>query len=94
MVERHKSELAEALPEVDIFLGASETDMLIEVLSSRGLLDDEPTLTHPGVRLYTGDAPHAALSQDQRRVRSWLCVLCHSADAWYTSIVCPQRARA
>ena len=29
MVERHKAELEEALPEVDVFLGNSETDRLI-----------------------------------------------------------------
>ena len=58
MVERHKGELAEALPEVDLFLGASETDTLIDALSSRGLLSEERLLQHPGVRLYTGDKPH------------------------------------
>jgi len=58
MVERHKSELAEALPEVDIFLGASETDTLVQELADRGLLQGERLLTHPGVRLYTGDVPH------------------------------------
>ena len=58
MVERHKSELADALPEVDLFLGASETDRLIEELSERGVLPSESLLEHPGVRLYTGDLPH------------------------------------
>jgi ribosomal protein S12 methylthiotransferase len=58
MVERHKGELAEALPEVDLFLGASETDALIGALISRGMLDAEPLLQHPGVRLYTGNLPH------------------------------------
>lgn len=58
MVERHKHELAEALPEVDIFLGASEGDRLVAELSERGIIGNEPMLQHPGVRLYTGDAPH------------------------------------
>ncbi len=58
MVERHKGELQDALPEVDLFLGASETDRLVEELASRGVLSGERLLEHPGVRLYSGDLPH------------------------------------
>ena len=58
MVERHKGELQEALPEVDLFLGASETDRLVQELADRGILADDPMLEHPGVRLYSGDLPH------------------------------------
>jgi len=60
MVERHRAELAEALPEVDLFLGASEGDRLIQALAARGVLDAaaERLVAHPGVRLYTGDLPH------------------------------------
>ncbi len=57
MVQRHKGELEEALPEVDLFLGASEMDRLIPELEARGLIDDQPAL-HPGVRLFTGEVPH------------------------------------
>lgn len=56
MVERHKAEMQAALPEVDLFLGASETDRLVEELHARGLIGD-PEALHPGVRLYTGDTP-------------------------------------
>jgi ribosomal protein S12 methylthiotransferase len=56
MVERHKAELAEALPEVDLFLGASEGDRLIPMLHERGLIGD-PVTQHPGVRLYAGATP-------------------------------------
>ena len=56
MVERHKAELADALPEVDFFLGASESDRLIPMLHERGLIGD-PVTQHPGVRLYAGDTP-------------------------------------
>ena len=56
MVERHKAEMQAALPEVDLFLGASETDRLAVELHARGLIGDPETL-HPGVRLYTGDTP-------------------------------------
>ena len=56
MVERHKQELVEALPEVDLFLGASEGDRLIPLLHERGLIGD-PVTQHPGVRLYAGDTP-------------------------------------
>ena len=58
MIERHKSELAEALPEVDLFLGTSEADRLVPELEARGLLDDAPLLHHPGVRVYAGEHPH------------------------------------
>ncbi|MDQ2889069.1 MAG: 30S ribosomal protein S12 methylthiotransferase RimO [Gemmatimonadota bacterium] len=58
MVERHKGELRDALPEVDLFLGASETDRLVEELAARGALSGERLLEHPGVRLYSGDLPH------------------------------------
>ena len=57
MVQRHKEELAEALPEVDLFLGSSEMDQLLPELEARGLIDDRP-VPHPGVRLFTGDVRH------------------------------------
>ena len=57
MVQRHESELRDALPEVDLFLGSSDVDRLIPELEARGLLDNmaEP---HPGERVYTGALPH------------------------------------
>jgi ribosomal protein S12 methylthiotransferase len=57
MVERHRAELEEALPEVDLFLGASQMDQLVPELIARGLIDDAP-VTHPGVRLFSGELPH------------------------------------
>jgi ribosomal protein S12 methylthiotransferase len=57
MVERHKGELADALPEVDFFLGTSEMDRLAQELTDRGALEGGYT-AHPGVRLYSGDLPH------------------------------------
>ena len=57
MVERHKDELAESIPEVDVLLGASETDQLVPRLIERGLLQSE-VLAHPGERLYAGTLPH------------------------------------
>jgi ribosomal protein S12 methylthiotransferase len=57
MVQRHRDELAEALPEVDLFLGASEMDRLVPELEARGLIGEQP-VAHPGVRLFTGDTPH------------------------------------
>ncbi len=56
MVERHKAELEAALPEVDFFLGASETERLVPELHARGLIGD-PVTQHPGVRVYAGDTP-------------------------------------
>ena len=58
MIERHKEELVEALPEVDLFLGSSEMQMLVPQLTERGLLGEPTEALHPGVRLYTGDLPH------------------------------------
>jgi ribosomal protein S12 methylthiotransferase len=59
MVQRHKDELIDALPEVDLFLGSSEVDRLIPELAERGLLghDDVPVV-HPGVRAFAGGLSH------------------------------------
>lgn len=57
LVQRHKGELEEALPEVDVFLGNSETDRLVPELVERGLLSGS-LVEHPGVRLFSGDSPH------------------------------------
>jgi ribosomal protein S12 methylthiotransferase len=57
MVQRHRAELAAELPEVDLFLGASEMDRLIPALEERGVLGD-PVVEHPGVRSYAGELPH------------------------------------
>jgi ribosomal protein S12 methylthiotransferase len=58
MIERHKSELVDAIPEVDLFLGSSEMQRLVPALTERGLIGPSEQLVHPGVRLYTGDLPH------------------------------------
>ena len=58
MIERHKSELADALPEVDLFLGASESGRIAQELADRGIIGGDPVAVHPGVRIYTGDLPH------------------------------------
>ena len=57
MVQRHKGELEEALPEIDLFLGSSEVDRLLPELDQRGLLGD-PVELHPGDRVYAGELPH------------------------------------
>jgi ribosomal protein S12 methylthiotransferase len=57
MVQRHEQELREALPEVDLFLGAANVDRLIPELAAMGLIDDRPVV-HPGVRLFAGELPH------------------------------------
>jgi ribosomal protein S12 methylthiotransferase len=58
MVERHRAELADAMPEIDLFLGTSEAAQLVPALTERGLLAATPALRHPGVRVYAGDLPH------------------------------------
>ncbi len=57
MIERHKDELQQALPEVDCFLGTSETDRLVPELIERGLISGE-ILEHPGVRVFGGGPAH------------------------------------
>jgi ribosomal protein S12 methylthiotransferase len=57
MIERHKDELIDALPEVDVFLGTSETDRLVPELIERGLLGGA-LVEHPGVRVFGGDNAH------------------------------------
>src|SRR5213596_3395173 len=51
MIERHKHELVDSLPEVDLFLGSSEMQQLVPELSERGFLADATEALHPGVRL-------------------------------------------
>ena len=51
MVERHKRELADALPEVDLFLGASEADRLIPALQARGLVGASSFMLHAPVQV-------------------------------------------
>ena len=58
MIERHKTELADLIPEVDLFLGSSEMQRLVPELVERGLLGEMSEELHPGVRLYTGDLAH------------------------------------
>lgn len=56
MVERHKAELSDAIPEVDAWLGTSEADQLVPSLVERGLLGGS-LVEHPGVRLFGGEQP-------------------------------------
>ncbi|MFO0093912.1 MAG: 30S ribosomal protein S12 methylthiotransferase RimO [Gemmatimonadaceae bacterium] len=57
MVERHKRELVDALPEVDVCLGNAATDRRVPERVERGLLGGS-LVEHPGVRLFGGDLPH------------------------------------
>ncbi len=48
LVQRHKDELAAELPEVDLFLGLTETDRLLPELRRRGLLAESvPNMERP-----------------------------------------------
>ncbi len=57
MVERHGTELAAELPEVDLLLGASEMHRLAPALVERGVLQGAAEV-HPGMRLFSGELPH------------------------------------
>lgn len=59
LVQRYKSELEEALPEVDLFLGLTEMDRLVPELRERQLLDDAPVpLMERPLRVLTGATPY------------------------------------
>jgi len=57
LVERYKRELAQEIPEVDLFLGFSDLHHLVPALAERGLIDD-PVAAHPGVRQFLGEQVH------------------------------------
>ena len=57
LVERYRKELAEEIPEIDLFLGFGDLHSLVPQLASMGLVSD-PVAAHPGVRQYLGDTPH------------------------------------
>src|SRR5213079_2288621 len=57
LVERYKRELAQEIPEVDLFLGFSDLHHLVPALAERGLIDD-PVAAHPGVRQFLGLQSH------------------------------------
>src|SRR5881394_4588728 len=59
LVERYKRELAQEIPEVDLFLGFSDLHHLVPALAERGLIDD-PVAVHPGVRQFLGDQVHTS----------------------------------
>ncbi len=63
MVQRYKEELAEEIPEVDLFLGLSELSDLIPSLRSRGLLpgpnEPVPNMERP-LRILATETPHTS----------------------------------
>ena len=94
MVERHREELEQALPEVDLFLGTSEADRLVPTLIERGWLPAAPDWSHPGRPPLRRRPASRPLSQGQRRLRSRVRVLRHSAHARTPSIVRARGCRA
>jgi ribosomal protein S12 methylthiotransferase len=63
LVQRHKDELQQELPEVDLFLGLTEMDRLIPELHARGLIpgaaDAVPAMERP-LRLLSTSTPHTS----------------------------------
>jgi ribosomal protein S12 methylthiotransferase len=57
LVQRYRQELAQEIPEVDLFLGFSDLHRLVPELAGRGLIAD-PVARHPGVRQLVSGAPH------------------------------------
>jgi ribosomal protein S12 methylthiotransferase len=62
MVQRYKQELAQEIPEVDLFLGLTELDGLVPELERRKLLDPAaavPLMERP-LRVLSSDTPHTS----------------------------------
>jgi ribosomal protein S12 methylthiotransferase len=63
MVQRHKEELEEEIPEVDLFLGLTELGRLVPELRGRGLLprypEEVPTMERP-LRILATETPHTS----------------------------------
>lgn len=59
LIERYRDELAESLPEVDLFLGLQDLGRLVPELQVRGLLEEGPD-AHPGERLPLGSDRHVS----------------------------------
>ncbi len=57
LVQRYREDLAQQIPEIDLFLGFGDLHKLVPALAERGLLRD-PVASHPGVRQHLGDGPH------------------------------------
>lgn len=57
MVQRHEDELVDALPEVDLMLGTSDSHRLVPELQRLGLLDPHTRVPHPGDRALVTDLP-------------------------------------
>ncbi len=57
LVQRYRQELAQEIPEVDLFLGFADLHHLVPELGRRGLIAD-PVARHPGVRQFLGVSPH------------------------------------
>lgn len=57
LVQRYRDQLAQEIPEVDLFLGFSDLHRLVPELAARGLLED-PVARHPGTRVFLGVGPH------------------------------------
>lgn len=61
LVQRYQAELEAEIPEVDAFLGLTETDELVPVLKARGLLLEEPaSLMERPLRLLSTSTPHTS----------------------------------
>src|SRR5258705_12204068 len=56
MIERHKNELVDSVPEVDLFLASSEMHRLIPELNERRVVGEASDEQHPGGGRYTRDA--------------------------------------
>ena len=86
LVQRHKDELADALPEVDLFLGAAE-DGSADSGADRARAARRSARRSSGRARVLGRPAARSLSQDQRRVRPRLRVLRDPAHARQASLV-------
>lgn len=61
LVQRYKKELAEEIPEVDIFLNLTEAEQLVPLLRAKGLIEGTPgSVMGRSVRMLSTSTPHTS----------------------------------
>ena len=57
LVQRYKPELEQEMPEVDLFLGLTESDRLVDELVERGVLDSDTPIMERPLRVFSAGGP-------------------------------------
>ena len=57
LVQRYKPELEQEMPEIDLFLGLTESDRLVSELVDRGVLDSDTPIMERPLRVFSSGGP-------------------------------------